>query len=167
MAVTQVCGNCGSSFKAERASALYCGSKCRAEAWRERNYTCFYCGDVASERDHVIPHVLTSHKLRVWSGCDTVQSCRECNKLLSDNVLASMAERVATLARLFRKKHKLGAGYIEWGETELADLGPSLHQYIASRQKLYWERWKRLNHMRIRAKQLAELREGDTVKDVD
>lgn len=167
MAQTQHCGHCEIKFSAQRPSALYCSESCRAAAWRERNYLCFYCGEMASERDHVIPHSLTSHTIRLWSGCDTVQCCRECNSLLGNKIFGRMAERVAELAKLFHKKHKLGTGFIEWSDDELNELGYSLKSYIAGKQKVYWANWKRLNHMRIRAAQLIELREGESVPDVD
>jgi hypothetical protein len=161
MAQSLQCSYCGKTFNAKRASAVYCSDSCRVRASRDRNYLCFYCGDRANQRDHVIPHWLTGDKVRHWSGVDVVECCIECNGILSGEVFDTMAERVQYLARKFRIKHRLSIAKVEWSEEELMELRGSLRTYVASREHQYWQRWSRLQYMRTRAAQLAYVERQD------
>ena len=158
------CLYCTKDFTAHRASALYCSNSCRVRASRDRNYMCFYCGDRANQRDHVIPHAICSAKVRQWSEVDLVECCAECNRILGANLFDKMHERVQYLSRRFRQKHKLARAHIEWSEGELRELSTSLRDFVQSGERLYWARWRRWQHMILREAQLRDI-EAETAPE--
>lgn len=161
MAQATSCGYCGKTFTARRASAVYCSDSCRVRASRDRRYLCWYCGDHATQRDHVIPHSLVGEKVRRWAGVDLVECCPECNSLLGTNLFQTMAQRCAFLAVKLRKKHRLASGRVEWSEEELCELTGSLQSYIRGAEATYWRNWRRYNHVCLRAAQIDAVDAGD------
>ena len=74
---------------------------------------CFYCGELASVLDHVVPLSrsgdVSTEELYLRSDLDrlTVPACRECNNLLADTLQESLQERFLFLkSRLERRLSK-------------------------------------------------------------
>jgi hypothetical protein len=112
---------------------------------------CIYCGDIARDRDHVIPHSLTDDIKRTWFSNEVVPACKDCNMFLFNKALFTIADRAAAIVkRLKRKISKLGP---EWKQEELDALGPTLKRYVVSQQLN-----RRLLHSRLaRAESVAKL----------
>lgn len=89
---------------------------------------CYYCADIATCEDHVIPHSLLHRKGMRRQGweIDTLPSCRECNQVLASRVTDTLAERKAHLAREIRKRYAGHLGGTPWTPEELATVSVNL-----------------------------------------
>ncbi len=154
------CKQCGKQFTAERKSATYCSDSCRVRACRSRALECWYCGDVANSRDHVIPHTTTGLNQRRYDGVELIECCANCNSILGANLFDTLAQRVAFLAKRFCVKHKLDKPHVEWSEDDLAELKGNLRQYVKAKE-LEWARNRsRYLHMLLRQALLEEIDRG-------
>ena len=90
---------------------------------------CVYCGDPATDRDHVIPSSY-SQAIKTFGDTSWVWACRECNELLSNKMLVTVPIRAAYLADALKSRHKALLHTAKWTEEELSDLGPMLQQRI-------------------------------------
>lgn len=155
-----ICKYCGKQFTAERKSATYCSDSCRVRACRSRAQACWYCGEVATSRDHVIPHSTTGRNKRRYEGVELIECCASCNSILGANLFDTLAERVAFLARRFRDKHKLNKPHVEWSEEDVAELQGNLRQYVKAKE-LEWARNRsRYLHMLLRQALLEDIDRG-------
>jgi len=144
------CKYCAATFSTKNGRRIFCSDKCKVAYNREHNLTCFYCGDLATSRDHVTPHSTTGLKNRAWSGIDYVMCCTECNSILGDNEPYSMVRRIDFLIEKFTKRHKLNKPRVQWDEDELADVSKSMAQSIRAHMRIWNKRQERLDHMRLR-----------------
>jgi hypothetical protein len=86
---------------------------------------CVYCGDVATDRDHVVPVSYTS-VCRNYSIGEIVNACSDCNGTLSNVMVCSVPERAGyPFDRLQDKRGKLLA-FKEWTDAELAEVAPRM-----------------------------------------
>jgi hypothetical protein len=93
--------------------------------------TCIYCGDAASDRDHVVPVYYRS--VRTYE-TDTVPACRDCNSaILSNRPLFTVEDRRAYVAGALRRRLAKTRS-VEWTDEELADLGPALRTAVEADQ---------------------------------
>lgn len=104
---------------------------------------CFYCGDIATEEDHVIPHSFL-HGLgaaRTGYGTDTLPACRECNGMLGSLVFDTLEERLDELAFKTKTKYKQALSKPDWAERELNELTGNLRGQIRAQglKKLWVE----------------------------
>ena len=91
---------------------------------------CFYCGEVATETDHIVPRSkkykdFKRHKL-------TVTSCRGCNHVLFNSYQSTLAERKKELKERLVNKYQDVLNMPHWSQKELDELGPNLRSYIKS-----------------------------------
>ena len=94
---------------------------------------CIYCGEPATDRDHVVPHSLTSKVERSWTTSEVVPACRDCNGSLHNRPLLTIAARADwLLRRLFRKQGSLKGR--PWTDEELMELGETLRKYVVSQE---------------------------------
>lgn len=161
------CGYCGKKFTAQRASAVYCSDSCRVRASRERKYSCWYCGDMSSGRDRVVPHSVKTEVVRRWAGVEAVECCDECNKLLGANLFPTMSHRCAALSAAIRKKHKLHRRIPAWSEEELSELRGSLRVYVAASQDLHKRHWSRYLHVLARVAQMGAVEIGEDPDEIE
>lgn len=89
---------------------------------------CYYCADVATCEDHVIPHSLLHNRGTRRTGweVDTLPSCKECNQLLSSHVTDTLKERKEHLADKVRRRYSKHLGKAFWISEELEHLAPGL-----------------------------------------
>jgi hypothetical protein len=64
--------------------------------------TCVYCGQTATTKDHLIPRLYTSVKMRKKGSSDrgvgkTVDSCGECNLFLGSKLVVTVVDRAYNL----------------------------------------------------------------------
>ena len=65
---------------------------------------CTYCGDLATDRDHVIP-LAWYGGTRVFRNKEIVPACKECNRsILKDRPYFTVEDRCEYVAKMLRKK---------------------------------------------------------------
>jgi hypothetical protein len=112
---------------------------------------CVYCGDVAKDRDHVVPQSLVAEESKTWHSDRVVPACHDCNGALHNKVLLTIAERASWLAkRLKRKYDKLSIK--AWTEDELQELGPTLRAFVKSQESRRYILAQRLHRCEAVAK---------------
>lgn len=142
------CRNCEKVYQRTREWQLFCSDSCR-HAWNEATNTCFYCGDVAEARDHVVP--VREIGRRTYVNVETVPICKDCNHLLGGTSDENFRQRMVRLIGKHITKTKLRdwftleEGYRPplWDESELDELGPSLKRKVKAKldaQRLAEER---------------------------
>jgi Zn-finger protein len=100
---------------------------------------CFYCGEPASDREHVYPKsVFGERGFKVWS-------CGECNTIASNKVFETIDDKGEYIRRGLAKKYKKLYSFPDWDEDELSEISGSLRKkIIAWMEAKSWIR-KRLN----------------------
>lgn len=92
--------------------------------WCADHDTCFYCGEIASEKEHVIPR---HTDLPTW----IVPSCRECNAMANGAPFGSALEKLLAIREKRRKKHAKLLRMPQWTADELREMGPRMAKSIA------------------------------------
>jgi len=97
---------------------------------------CTYCGEPCDTRDHVIPFSYTSvhpankRDHRSNKEEDTVPCCMECNQMLGNRLLTTVATRAAYLIGATERRYSKLLEMPDWTEDELEDLGYALRTNI-------------------------------------
>jgi hypothetical protein len=95
---------------------------------------CYYCGEPATEQDHVVPRSWLP-VLRPMVNSEvptTVDCCSECNRILSNSLQDSLVDRVAELKARLRARYRHLLEMPEWTTEELQDLGRGLRGVVAA-----------------------------------
>ena len=93
--------------------------------WLRLNSVCAYCGDIATDTEHVVPR-------RAGLPTYTVPSCRECNLFAGGNLFQSFREKAEHIRnRRSRKYYKL-LRIPEWTDDELHDLKGNTRRRVVS-----------------------------------
>jgi hypothetical protein len=95
---------------------------------------CYYCGEPATERDHVVPRSQLP-VLRPMVNSEvptTVDCCGECNRVLSNSLQESLVDRAAELKARLRARYRHLLEMPEWTPEELQDLGHGLRGVVAA-----------------------------------
>jgi hypothetical protein len=91
---------------------------------------CTYCGSSEElSRDHVIP-VSYTHLCRTFTDTRCVPACAECNALLGDRMLPTVADRAAYLAQRLAQRHRKFLFLPKWDSSDLEELGPRLRASV-------------------------------------
>lgn len=91
---------------------------------------CVYCGDYATDWDHVVPHsFLTTCERRSYSS-GVLPSCHWCNAHLSNGIFETLDERLHFVSGRFFSKHRKILSAPDWTEREIAELGPNLRSGV-------------------------------------
>ena len=100
---------------------------------------CYYCGDVATVTEHVIPrsilrqyaHLSLDELRQVTVGRKlVVPACKECNYLLGDSMQETINERKNLVKKKLAKRYKKLLRMPNWTREELEEMGPGLAKYI-------------------------------------
>ena len=121
------CFLCDKAFEVTASRPLFCGEDCKELYARMNQSKCFYCGDIATDRDHVVPHALSGRNRRIWT-LDWVHCCRECNRFMGAEAPYSMTERVRIVIGKISKKYKLDQPDPDWDEHDLEGMS---RQFVA------------------------------------
>jgi hypothetical protein len=112
---TKTCGVC--TMLALRAQD-YFDMAGLVDEFRDR-CMCVYCGEPATDKEHVIP--------RFWGGDRyTVPSCRECNQMAGPKLFGSLNERRAFIEGQVKRKYKRLVNSPEWDRDEIKSLDYTL-----------------------------------------
>ncbi len=99
---------------------------------RSRSHSCIYCGDTTQmTRDHVISVSWTGFK-RSYAKGDTVQSCRECNSILSNIPLHCVSKRASYIAHKLEVKYRKFLNLVIWDNEELKEMSERFNFMIRS-----------------------------------
>lgn len=142
------CTYCSSTFQSDEKRRLFCSDICRTRYNRDNEFVCFYCGDVATDRDHITPHSTGQFPTRSWRGLDYVNCCSECNTLMGNFHPYSLGRRIRRLIDRFARIKGLNKGKVQWDEDELEELGPELRRQIRAEQEARDRNEARVAHMR-------------------
>jgi hypothetical protein len=99
---------------------------------------CFYCGDKWLELDHCPPLSWCEAKEHKWFkerkiGFYLVNSCSDCNRMLSNRALFTLQERAEFIRiRLERKTEKI----VIWSNDEIKEMSERFQKTIKARQQM-------------------------------
>lgn len=131
---TQNCFYCTEEFKPSAKWQIFCGDKCKTK-WNNENVSCcFYCGDIATDRDHILPATSRGEN-RQFKNQETVRCCKECNVVLGSNMFSNIFDRLDFLINKYKSRYKLNSPAVKWSKKELAELGKTLRSTILKQQK--------------------------------
>ncbi len=109
----------------------------------EPNSACFYCGEIATSADHVVP---MSWARVVFTKQWLVPACGECNSILGNRELWDPEDRLGFVRKKLQKKYRKVLKAPVWDEEDLSELGPTLQAGVRGRQALREAVERRLSH---------------------
>jgi hypothetical protein len=99
---------------------------------------CYYCGDVATVRDHALP-LSYSNRVAITDAeralLILIPACPSCNGTLGARVFDSLEARCRYVAEHLAQKHRRLLARGDWTPEELADLGPTLKGRVSDLQR--------------------------------
>lgn len=130
------CKYCSKEFTTSKRFQLFCKDACN-KYWNSHNKDyCFYCGDFAEHRDHLVPHSFECVILkRTFQNVEIVMACAECNIALGNRLFSTVAGRIKFLIRYLTKRYKLSRPCRQWDDEEIAALGYALRTWIVASQR--------------------------------
>lgn len=153
----RACFYCEERFNNSLERRLFCSELCQHRYNRESHSKCFYCGELATDRDHVFPHSAASVGSRRFEGKEIVYACHSCNVTLGNHAAMRLDLRVEYLLAKLVKKHKLDRPAVDWDEDELAELSYTLRSGIAGKQRERHRAEIRVTHIEKRLRQIIAL----------
>lgn len=114
---------------------------------------CFYCGDVATERDHCPPVSwcdVTTEKtwIRFKVIFVTLQCCAPCNLTLGGKPIFTVLDRVIFLEQYLSNKFERIVSL--WSNEEIAEMSPEFQRSIRARRKVVNALHARILHVQWR-----------------
>jgi hypothetical protein len=97
---------------------------------------CFYCGEPATSRDHVIPSCFISIGVRDYSRGIFTASCRDCNARLGAFMPQDLSAKVQRINLILTNKYRKLLGGESWTHAELCELRHSLRSFVRRRESL-------------------------------
>lgn len=99
---------------------------------------CIYCNNnFATDLDHTIPHSFYSLKYKGGrkkashnDPVPMVDSCRECNIMLSNKLIPDINDRKKYLLNKYKKRYKKLLSTSDWNEEDLEELDSDLRNKI-------------------------------------
>tara|TARA_R110002020_G_scaffold461740_1_gene680768 strand:- start:2585 stop:3022 length:438 start_codon:yes stop_codon:yes gene_type:complete len=113
---------------------------------------CVYCGEKATELDHVMPLDVVS-KLdttdeetidALGQGLSLVPSCSECNRMAGAEPFDLIRDKREYVQNKIRKKYAKYLNQVHWEDWEIDELGPNMKQEVTRSLKL-----KKITQLRI------------------
>ena len=113
---------------------------------------CVYCGEKATELDHVMPLDVGS-KLATTAeetidalgqGLSLVPSCSECNRIAGAEPFDLIRDKREYVQNKIRKKYAKYLNQVHWEDWEIDELGPNMKQEVTRSLKL-----KKITQLRI------------------
>lgn len=85
--------------------------------------SCFYCGELATEDEHVVPRRCQTE---TW----IVRSCKECNSMAGGEPFASVVDKIVYIRDKRRKKYSRLLSIPEWTLEEIEEMGHNMRVAI-------------------------------------
>ncbi len=146
MAKSRNCNYCGGRFSTDVLRRVFCSDKCKVRYHRENRLTCFFCGEIATGLEHIVPQVYMD------GAGDTVPACQECNSTMCHLAPESVEQRIQHLYRTYVRKYQLDKRIPEWDDAEMAELGPTLRSAISYKMNIRQRALERCVFIRARFK---------------
>lgn len=141
---TRACNHCGEEFRTNITQRVFCSDYCRVTYHREHKMTCWYCGWIATEKDHMFPQ-----KFGDGAG-GTVPSCKECNHIMSVRHPYDVKARMEYLVEKLVERYQLDKNLPNWTEDELNNLGSSLRAMVEAKTHARKRAYERVLHIGLR-----------------
>ena len=99
---------------------------------------CAYCGDSATDREHVTPraYLNTIRSVDPLVSTEIVHACGDCNRLAGAKVFPDFDAKRAYIRERLRRRHAELLRSPAWTDDELAELGYGLRIHIESKEAL-------------------------------
>lgn len=102
---------------------------------------CFYCGEDADTKDHIIPVSFYysgkrkgRHLTAEYGKENLIASCRECNSIAGNKVFDDVYEKKDFIQQRLKFKYKKVINLPFWSEEEIKEMGSSLRKDIRIEQ---------------------------------
>lgn len=93
-------------------------------------FICFYCGEPATDKEHVVPKSLVGNNTHI------IWSCGECNSIASDNLFSDIESKRDFIQEKIATKYHKYLNQPDWTEKEISELGRGLKSTIRSSQRI-------------------------------
>lgn len=96
---------------------------------------CVYCGVRATTKDHFVPIsvlALVADAIDEVSGKVLVPACGECNSIAGKNVFPTIAAKRRFIQDGLRRKYRSTLAIPAWSDSQLAELGYGLADFVRS-----------------------------------
>jgi hypothetical protein len=109
---------------------------------------CFYCGEPANSRDHVIPHSFLTITDRSFERGIFTKACRDCNVRMGAFMPDSLAAKCERINALLSRNYRSVLEMPEWTRRELRDMKRTLRTAVQLRlskkavacRRIFWQR---------------------------
>ena len=94
-------------------------------------HRCYYCGERAQARDHVIPQQY--HNVRSkgnFRDTHLVPACRECNSIAGSKLFWTLKEKKDYVQGRIRERNKKFLNMPDWTPEELGEADPFLREFV-------------------------------------
>jgi 5-methylcytosine-specific restriction endonuclease McrA len=101
---------------------------------------CAYCGERATDREHVIPYSFVDGHILATQGSDErlwtwiLPACSECNGIASDQLFPSPHAKRRHIQSRLEARYYSEIHADPWSDDDYDDMGPGLRQYVQARQ---------------------------------
>jgi hypothetical protein len=101
---------------------------------------CAYCGERATDREHLVPYSFISDLIKATQGADKslwtwiLPACSECNGIAHDQLYISAASKRKFIQDRLEAKYADLIDVEPWTDDDYQDMGPTLLQYVKARQ---------------------------------
>lgn len=95
-------------------------------------HLCAYCGDTATDREHVVPRCSALPSF-------LVPSCSECNSIAGGTLFSSPADKAAYIKKRLRSRFAKDLSTPRWSQEEIEEMGPGLRpQLLLVEERRAW-----------------------------
>lgn len=137
-----------SRAEAVRAAGFYYKKKFQRAAF------CIYCGAAGMHWDHVYPISIAarldlkrpSTRKILRHALYIVPSCQSCNTIAGAEPCFSIKQKRQFIQKQLKERYRHKLKEIQWGESELSELGPTLRSHILTQQIELYEIERRIHH---------------------
>lgn len=99
---------------------------------------CTYCGNPASQIDHVHPRAAQAHEATSYTAGLKVPCCGECNRLAGARIFKSLSHKREWIHWKLRRKYRRQLALPHWTDAEKKELGPNLRANLEAALKFQW-----------------------------
>lgn len=98
---------------------------------------CFYCGETATEKDHIIPvsyYYVGKRKGRNFMGQynskNLVDCCKQCNVIAGNKIFDDKEQKKNYIQQILTQKYKKIINMPHWSEKQIKEMGKNLAKEI-------------------------------------
>lgn len=99
---------------------------------------CVYCGNPASQIDHVHPQAAHPNEANPHTAGLLVPACGECNRIAGARIFKTLSHKREWIHWKLRRKHRRALALPYWSDQEKSELGPTLRDNLEVALKVQW-----------------------------